>query len=435
MSGFDSICIRFKNIKEWQSPLSNTRTVPFVNSYLEVIKSCINDINTEYFWVFPSFMHCKEIEFDFIPEQFEKDQIHVWYTTHPKGGLNKEGHVLLIPTKQFKKQIKDLKFLRDFKDINYHEHSTLWQPFIMQVPFRLHDPIEAYNNSENYFYKWIYNRDLNKSVIPNFYPSFWEDLKVYSWGKTKDIMLVPQVDDLNQFYDINRSVHFDLDYNVRPMDIIFISYDEPSAEKRYNELKAKYPRTKWLKNVEGQTAAYHQAAYMSDTDYFFAVFPKIEIVDSFKFDFQPDRMKNPCHYIFNCKNPVNGLEYGHGAVLLYNKKLVLDTLQSGIDFTLTQPHETVPILSAINHFNETSLMAWRTTFREVVKLNMLKPTVESRYRLKKWCELGTGKNADWVFKGAQDAKEFFEKNRHNPAELFKTYELAWLEEYYKSKYS
>ena len=44
------------------------------------------------------------------------------------------------------KQMKDLKFLRDFKDINYHEHPTLWQPFIMKVPFRLHDPIKFYNN-------------------------------------------------------------------------------------------------------------------------------------------------------------------------------------------------------------------------------------------------------------------------------------------------
>ena len=431
MSGFDSIQIRFKNIKEWQSPLSNTRTVPFVNSYLEVIKSCINDINTEYFWVFPSFMHCKEIEFDFIPEQFEKDQIHVWYTTHPKGGLNKEGHVLLIPTKQFKKQMKDLKFLRDFKDINYHEHSTLWQPPIMQVPFRLHDPIEAYNNSENYFYKWIYNRDLNESVIPNFYPSFWEDLKVYSWGETKDIMLVPQVNDLNQFYDINRSVHFDLEYNVRPMDIIFISYDEPSAEKRYNELKAKYPRTKWLKNVEGQTAAYHQAAYMSDTDYFFAVFPKIEIVDSFKFDFQPDRMKNPCHYIFNCKNPVNGLEYGHGAVLLYNKKLTLETIKPSLDFTLSAPHDYVPILSAINHFNQTPWLAWRTAFREVIKLCQMKPTVESKYRLKKWCELGKGENADWVQKGALDAQNYYQKNSNNHEQLMLSYDFKWLKERYE----
>jgi len=431
MSGFDSICIRFKNIKEWQSPLANTRTVPFVNSYLEVIKSCINDINTEYFWVFPSFMHCKEIEFDFIPEQFEKDQIHVWYTTHPKGGLNKEGHVLLIPTKQFKKQMKDLKFLRDFKDINYHEHSTLWQPPIMQVPFRLHDPIEAYNNSENYFYKWIYNRDLNESVIPNFYPSFWEDLKVYSWGETKDIMLIPQVNDLNQFYDINRSVHFDLEYNVRPMDIIFISYDEPSAEKRYNELKAKYPRTKWLKNVEGQTAAYHQAAYMSDTDYFFAVFPKIEIVDSFKFDFQPDRLKNACHYIFNCKNPVNGLEYGHGAVLLYNKKLTLETIKPSLDFTLSAPHDYVPILSAINHFNQTPWLAWRTAFREVIKLCQTKPTVESKYRLKKWCELGKGENADWVQKGALDAQNYYQKNSNNHEQLMLSYDFKWLKERYE----
>ena len=95
------------------------------------------------------------------------------------------------------------------------------------------------------------------------------------------------------------------------MDIIFISYDEPSAEKRYKELKKRFPRVKWAKNIIGQTLAYMAAASMSETDYFFAVFPKLEIVDSFNFDIQPDRLKNPCHYIFHCKNPVNGLEYGH----------------------------------------------------------------------------------------------------------------------------
>ena len=438
MSGFDSIQIRFKNVKEWQSPLANTRTVPFVNSYLEVIKSCINDIYTEYFWVFPSFMHCKEIEFDFVPEQFEKDQIHVWYATHPMTGMNKEGHVLLIPTEQFKKQIKDLKFLRDFKDINYHEHPTLWQPPITKSTFRLQDPIDAYNNTENYFYKWMINldlqRELDKIKLPNFYPSFWEDEKLYSFGPTKDIMLVPHRENIKQFYDFDRTVHFDLDYNVRPMDIIFISYDEPSAEKRYNKLKAKYPRTKWCKDIKGQTPAYHAAANMSDTDYFFAVFPKLEIVDSFKFDFQPDRMKNACHYIFNCKNPVNGLEYGHGAILLYNKDLVLKTFTPGLDFTLSQPHDWVPILSAINHFNETPWLAWRTAFREVIKLCQAKLTVETQFRLKKWCELGTGKNADWVLNGAQDAKEFYEKNSDKYDQLMLSYDFEWLKNYYESKY-
>jgi hypothetical protein len=377
----------------------------------------------------------KQIDFDFIPEQFEKDQIHVWYSGHPKAGYNEEGNVLLIPTKQFKKQMNNLTFLRDYKDINYHKIDDLWYPTLTRLNYQLKDIVNDYNNFEQKFYKWMVNKDLKGTTLPNFFPSYWEDEKLYVYGKTKDIMLVPYKENIKQFYDFDRVVYSEnIDYDVKPMDIIFISYDEPLAEQKYNELKLKYPRAKWCKGVKGRLQAYHAAANMSETDYFFTVWPKLEIVDTFDFSFQPDRMKNPCHYIFNAKNPVNELEYGHGAVLLYNKKLVLGTLQSGIDFTLSQPHDTIPILSAVNHFNETPLMAWRTTFREVVKLNMLKPTIESRYRLKKWCELGIGKNADWVYKGAQDAKEFFKKNKHNPSELFKTYEITWLTDYYKSTY-
>jgi hypothetical protein len=199
-------------------------------------------------------------------------------------------------------------------------------------------------------------------------------------------------------------------------------------------LKEKYPRAKWLKDIKGQTPAYHKAAMMSDTDYFFAVFPKLELVDSFKFDFQPDRLKNACHYIFNCKNPVNDLEYGHGAVLLYNTKLTIETVLPGLDFTLSRPHDHVPILSAINHFNETPWLAWRTAFREVIKLCQMKPTVESKYRLKKWCELGVGENADWVYKGANDAKNYYEKNSDNHDKLMLSYNFEWLKKYYESKY-
>ena len=44
------------------------------------------------------------MDMDYLPEQHERDQIHVWYNTHPKGGTNKEGNVMLIPTKKFKEQ-------------------------------------------------------------------------------------------------------------------------------------------------------------------------------------------------------------------------------------------------------------------------------------------------------------------------------------------
>jgi hypothetical protein len=428
---FDSVQVRFKNTPHIESPFADTREVPFIGSYFEILKSVINDVKTEHFWFFSNFVKVGDLDLDFIPEQHERDQIHVWYATHPMGGLNKEGNILLIPTKKFREQMNDISFLRDFKDINYHAHSSLFQQPITKTIFKLKDPIKAYNGT-GVFYQWMLNKDLENTSPPNFYPSFWEDEKMYTWGETKDIMLVPGERQLKQFYDIDRSVHFDLDYDIRPMDIIFLSYDEPNAEENWKKLKEKFPRAKRSHGVKGRTQAYHTAASMSETDYFFAVFPTIEINDSFDFEFQPDRLREACHYIFHCKNPVNGLEYGHRAVILYNKHLCLSTVHPNLDFTLSQPHVVVPRLCGTSHFNTTPEISWRVAFREVIKLCEMKPTVESRYRLKKWCELGTGDHAEWVQKGAKDALEYFEVHKSDKNALMLSYELDWLKRKFES---
>ena len=431
---FDSVQVRFRNTSNIDSPFADTRVVPFIGSYFEILKSVVEDIKTEYFWFFSNFVDIKNfggIDLDFIPEQHEKDQIHVWYTTHPMGGLNKEGNVMLIPTAKFKEQMNELAFLRDFKDINYHAHATLFQQPIVRTTFTLKDPIKAYNNAPA-FYKWMINKDLANNDLPNFYPSFWEDEKMYTWGKTKDIMLVPGDRDIKQFYDIDRSVHFDLEYETKPMDIVFLSYDEPSAEKYWKVLKEKYPRAKRLQGVKGRTRAYHAAAAMSETDYFFAVFPTIEIDDGFDFSFQPDRLKNACHYIFHAKNPVTGLEYGHRAVILYNKHLCLSTIHPNLDFTLSQPHTVVPQLCGTSHFNQTPEISWRVAFREVLKLCEMKPTVESKHRLKKWCELGKGAYALLVQQGALDAIEYYKEVNGDKRALMLSYELEWLKNKFNS---
>ena len=429
---FDSVQVRFKHTKHWPSPFANTREVPFVDSYLTVSKSIITDINTEYFWFFANFMDLKTVDIDYIPEQHEKNQIHVWYNTHPLGGTNKEGNVFLIPTKAFKNQCNDIQFLRDFKDINYHEHPNLFQNWIPKTAFKLKDPYKTYYESEPNYYKWLHNKDIDKKNIPNFFPSFWEDVKMYTWGKTKDIMLVPKQKNVIQFYDIPRSVHYDLDYSSKLMDIVFLSYDEPNADENWEKLKAKHPRAKRVHGVPARTLAYVTAALKSETDYFFAVFPTIEIDDSFDFTFQPDRLKEPCHYIFHCKNPVNGLEYGHRAVILYNKQLCLDTKKPGLDFTLSQAHTVVPTLCGTSHFNVSPEISWRVAFREVIKLCAMKQTVESRYRLKKWCELGKGPYAELVQRGALDAIDYYEKNKHDQDALSLSYELDWLKQKFNS---
>ena len=430
---FDSVQVRFRDVKNHKSPFANTRVVPFVGSYLSILKAVVEDVKTEYFWFFANFVNLENVDIDYIPEQHEKAQIHVWYNTHPAGGTNKEGNVMLIPTHELRRQISSLMYLRDYKDINYHPHNNLYQQVITKTAFKLQDPYKAYGTSSN-FYSWLYNNDLDISVIPDFYPSFWEDVKLYTWGKTNDVMLVPRQKKLKQFYDVKRSINYELDYKIKPMDIVFISYDEPSAESRYKKLKLKFPRAKWCKGVRGQTLAYITAANMSDTDYFFAVFPKNELADDFDFSFQPDRLRNPCHYIFDCYIQSIDLRYGWGGVILYNKDLVYKTTKPNLDFTMSQAHHSVPILSAISNCNETPLLAYRSSFREVIKLLQMKPTVESQYRLKKWLTLGKGKNKEWLHRGAIDGKAHYEVYKNDYTKLMYSYDYEWIKDKLKSSY-
>ena len=75
-----------------------------------------------------------------------------------------------------------------------------------------------------------------------------------------------------------------------------------------------------------------------------------------------------------------------------------------------------------------------TTIEQDIKLLQAKPTVEGSFRLKKWLAMGEGENADWVYKGSNDAKEFYDKNSDNHNQLMLSYDFEWLKKYYESKY-
>ena len=163
---FDSVQVRFKNTPHIDSPLANTRIVPFVGSYLEILKSVVDDIETEYFWFFSNFVDINGIDLDYIPEQHEQDQIHVWYTTYPGGGFNKEGNVMLVPKSKFKEQMGNLKFLRDYKDINYHPNPILFQKPIGKTYFKLSDPMKAYTLTTKEAGKILVN---GANIVREFY--------------------------------------------------------------------------------------------------------------------------------------------------------------------------------------------------------------------------------------------------------------------------
>jgi hypothetical protein len=237
-----------------------------------------------------------------------------------------------------------------------------------------------------------------------------------------------------QLYDyphIDKTQHMLKD---QPLDIVFISNGEPNATHNFNFMNIKLrtrinsPRVKRVDGVNGRVAAYHAAAEASTTPWFFAVFAKLEINPEFNFDWQPDRMQQPKHYIFHARNPVNDLEYGHQAMIAYNKKLVLENTGTGLDFTLDSEHEVVPMMSGIAYYNYTAWMAWRTAFREALKLRASLPDVENEYRLNTW--LTKDQTPDqWSRKGAQDAVEYYEEVEGNFDALKLSYEWKWLSSY------
>ena len=125
-------------------------------------------------------------------------------------------------------------------------------------------------------------------------------------------------------------------------------------------------------------------------------------------------------------------------MIAYNKRLVLETTESGLDFTLTKAHEVVPILSGTAHFNQSPWMTWRTAFREVLKLkqfNEVEPTIENEHRLNVWLTKAQGQYAEWALTGARDAVEYYNAVNSDYDSLMKSFEWAWLQAYWSKKYT
>ena len=394
------------------------------SNFFNFIKRMVTKTSEDYIWITSSV--CDYTDFDF--------------TWHPNIGDDKEfihtfgDYTFYIPVEEFKQQQQDLVKLEWFF---YHKtHESV--PTLKTLPINSFnagvgaaDAIK--NHTFTHHYEWFVEKGA-RYKLPS-YPKRWDEINIQTFGENKSVMCVPREaksyikDQVYDYPNIETNLH---DVTNLDSDIVFISYDETNANDNWKKLKDKFPRAKRLQGVKGRTQAYHAAAAMSQTDYFFAVFPTLELEDSFDFTFQPDRLKNPCHYIFHAKNPVIDLEYGHRAVILYNKHLCLSTTHPSLDFTLSQPHTVVPQLCGTSHFNLTPEISWRVAFREVLKLCSMNPTTESKYRLNKWCELGKGTYAQLVQRGALDAVEYYKEVDGNKDALQLSYELDWLKEKFNS---
>ena len=407
------------------------KTVRYFDNYKDVLTRIANTVEHEYVWIVSSVCDYTTFDFSWHPEFWQSTMLHVFASDGEKFG---DTFYMHVPS--FRQRIGQFELL-DWYDVNFVGPSVPRRPMPV-VQHDLDTHVEAIKTMD-----WpgplavFSTSNIVEAVIT--VPLWQEKTKTIvplSAGASQVIVpksAVPYIK--TQAYDYpyidktQRHLH-----DEQPLDIVFIENGEPNA---LDNLRALSLATASLDNrvvrssgVNGRVAAYQAAAGLSTTPWFFAVFAKLIVNTDFDWSWQPDRMQEPKHYIFHARNPVNGLEYGHQAMIAYNKKLVLANPGIGLDFTLDSAHEVVPILSGTADYAYTPWMAWRTAFRECVKL-CGQTDVESQYRLGKWLEvipLATP-NAEWSRWGAEDAVEYYSAVNGDMVELRKSYDWAWLATY------
>lgn len=416
--------------------------IPAEETYLDAIKKAVSTAETEYIWITNSVCNYDQFDFKWEPEPWQREMVHCFPTD-----WQKRGDTFLIHVESFKKQSVEFEMLEFFNLMNYIDDNTVMR---WPVPVVTYQSDDLAREIANYDFGTNLYAEFSPARLHGYYtPCLWtpKDQSIESFNESNSMCIVPRLAQQyikTQVYDYPYiNAHYGDRLNVYvedQLDIVYISNGEPDEERWHKHAEYMTNRkVNWVRGVNGRSAAYKAAAEQSRTPWFFTVFAKLEVLGSeFPWKWQPDYFQEPKHYIFNARNPVNGLEYGHQGMIAYNKRLVLENDNPGIDFTLSQPHESIDILSGTAHFNQSAWMTWRTAFREVLKLQdtMVKsPSEVTEHRLTTWLTVANGNYAEWCLRGAADAVAYYKEVNGDYTALLKSFEWAWLQERFNSSYN
>jgi hypothetical protein len=212
---------------------------------------------------------------------------------------------------------------------------------------------------------------------------------------------------------------------VVEQDIIFLSYDEPNAEKNYADLVSKIPWAKRVHGVKGSDAAHKACAAKSETEYFVTV-DADNIVDPsfFSVVIDLDNLNLTEEHVFSwCgKVHVNGLMYGNGGLKMWTRKFVNEMRthensdpgdeKGKVEFCFDDRYYQFNDNYSTSFTNATPFQAWRAGFREGVKMSLDQGSKvdnvrtvwwQNYQRLLIWSNIGADvENGLWSMLGARE---------------------------------
>ncbi|MEY4334269.1 MAG: hypothetical protein RLZZ196_3012 [Bacteroidota bacterium] len=193
-------------------------------------------------------------------------------------------------------------------------------------------------------------------------------------------------------------------------DIIFLSYDEPNAEKHYSDLLTKVPWAKRVHGVKGSDAAHKACAAKSETEYFVTVDADNIIDPSFlELEIDLEKLGLTPNHVFSWTGKVhtNNLMYGNGGLKMWTRKFVneMKTHENSdpsdtkglVEFCFDDYYYQFDTCYSESFTNGSPFQSWRAGFREGVKMSLeqgarvkeLKRNYWQNYqRLLIWCSVG-----------------------------------------------
>ena len=223
----------------------------------------------------------------------------------------------------------------------------------------------------------------------------------------------------------------------RLYDIVFISYNEPTADENFENLKNRFPRAKRVHGVKGIHNAHIRAAELAETEMFWVVDGDAIITENFDFTHVVSRYELNTVQVWRSQNPINNLIYGYGGVKLLPRTLTLNMDVNSTDMTtsISDQFKIQVEVSNITAFNTDPFNTWKSAFRECVKLAsqsiVRQDTDETIVRLDTWCSTGADQPfGEYAIRGAIEGRNFGIKYKEDSSMLTKINDFDWLKEQY-----
>ena len=441
-------------------PVYYLQASDYENGLQSVYERLSAQSNSNMYWVVDAFTQINEdFKFDYYPTQWDQKYVHVFLNED-----NAYTSVRLVPKHTFleqeytDKEIENNSF-KQLKQINTIASLRPTWPVIHLQSLEKNEFINAIKDIETPFV-WTIDPDVkvNQKLLDKGYlPVITQTNNVHAWQKVNPVTkkvhaygglrLWPTSKDYSDIKssDLKLNRIKNINYvkeegsTTVPYDIVYISYKEPNADKKFAKLQVHLQEKNhlckliWVRNIKGIFNAHKRAAKLASTKMFWVVDADAEIQNDFIFDYIPDVYDQEVVHVWASKNPITKDEYGYGGVKLFPTQMVVDATSWGIDFTtgLSSRFKSMPQVSCVTRFNTDAFSTWRSAFRECVKLT-LNDDAESKQRLDTWINTrGDEEFTAEAVSGALEGNTFAKENKNNLAELDKINDFKWLEEKWK----